>query len=73
MSETGTKYYVDFLIKGETEWRRSMPLPLKDLHAQNDVFWKNRNMEATRMVAVEWRLLTQEELDLAERKAKEQA
>ena len=63
------RYAVEYLIKGETIWRRTMDQPLSALCTQEEVLWRNPAMAATRMIAYcdYTRLLNAEELSVAER------
>jgi hypothetical protein len=65
------RYAVEYLIKGETEWRRTMVQPLDNIMPQEEILWENPAMAATRMIAFcdFSRLLTPQEL--AEARAEE--
>ena len=65
------RYCVEYLIKGEIRWRRTMEHPLEALQLQVDELWKAGHIAATRCIAVYecTRLLTKDEVGpLAERK-----
>jgi hypothetical protein len=61
------RYAVEYLIKGETEWRRTMDHPLSYLLTQEDTLWRNGELAATRMIAHcdYTRSLTAEEIEQA--------
>lgn len=58
------RYAVDFLLKGETKWRRTMFHELCDLPLQEKILWENPIMVATSLVAIQPRLLTPKELSI---------
>lgn len=62
--ESPVRYCVEYLLKGETLWRRTMEHTLEYLAIQNSVLWRNPSMAATRMVAISEhvRLLTPTEI-----------
>jgi hypothetical protein len=58
------KYAVEYMLKWETKWRRTMDQPLEYLGVQESELWKNPAMAATRCIAYweETRLLNEAEL-----------
>lgn len=50
--EGPVRYAVEYLIKGETLWRRTMEHLKEDLDSQAEVLWENPSMAATRQVVI---------------------